>query len=401
MKKQPNRIFICHAKEDQAKAFEIYDRLKQAGYRPWMEKKDLLPGQKWKIEIPRALKSARFVVILFSKHSFKTGYVQREFKLALDTLTEMPEGKLFIIPGRLEDCEIPEAFADIHYCDLFEEEGFDLVLRTIRSQLDEAPSRGAAGDQSPEKIGLSLKEHREFQELREQIEAQQKQLEALTGERQKQVESKKASRSSQEVEELREQLAAREKELAALKKAHKKPAAQPEPVPAPNKSKMPPTFRSTAMASLSDEAVQQMLKKFHFYDSYENKSGKGFANTYERNGEVVIDRASGLIWQQSGSQEYMNYAKSQEYIKKLNDQGFAGYKDWRLPTLEEGMSLMEPQKQSNDLYIDPVFDGKQRWIWTADRHSAERAWNVLFYDGNCSHFLVGSYGYVRAVRSGH
>jgi len=40
----------------------------------------------------------------------------------------------------------------------------------------------------------------------------------------------------------------------------------------------------------------------------------------------------------------MTYEKVQAYIAQLNRANFGGYSDWRLPTLEEAMCLMEPIK---------------------------------------------------------
>lgn len=106
------------------------------------------------------------------------------------------------------------------------------------------------------------------------------------------------------------------------------------------------------------------------------------------------------MWQQSGSSEYMNYANAEKHIRDLNAKRFAGYSNSRLPTLEEAMSLMEPKKHGN-LYIDPLFDQKQTWIWTADKESAGVAGVVYFYDGFCFHYPVDIYGsFVRAVRGG-
>ena len=94
----------------------------------------------------------------------------------------------------------------------------------------------------------------------------------------------------------------------------------------------------------------------------------------------------------------MRFEEAQDYIDQLNQQKYAGSSDWRLPTLEEAMSLMEPEQKNADLYIDPVFDKTQRWIWTADKMSASLAWVVNFSGGLCSssHVLDGTF--VRAVR---
>jgi len=89
-------------------------------------------------------------------------------------------------------------------------------------------------------------------------------------------------------------------------------------------------------------------------------------NQFERLGEAVLDHATGLMWQQAGSPKALTYAETQEYIKSLNEQKFAGYDDWRLPTVEELASLVEPERQANDLYINPMFDKTQTWVWSAD-----------------------------------
>jgi len=127
-------------------------------------------------------------------------------------------------------------------------------------------------------------------------------------------------------------------------------------------------------------------------------------NNYKERDEAVIDHATGLMWQKSGSEDRMVYGQTEEYVKKLNRQKFAGHDDWRLPTIPELMSLLEPEKQSNKLYIDPVFDSKQTWCWSADRppageSSSESAWYVYFNDGYVGWDVLLSHLYVRVVRS--
>lgn len=115
-----------------------------------------------------------------------------------------------------------------------------------------------------------------------------------------------------------------------------------------------------------------------------------------KGGKVVYDHASSLMWQQSGSTKEMEYKNAKAYVEALNSQNFAGYSDWRLPTLEEAMSLMKPTKNTDALYIDPLFDKQQNWIWTSDTYSASRAWVVDFYFGYC---YYGAFSYNDAVRA--
>ena len=130
-------------------------------------------------------------------------------------------------------------------------------------------------------------------------------------------------------------------------------------------------------------------------------------NRFEEQGEVIFDEATGLMWQKAGSMNSMTYTEAWEYVRRLNlAGGFAGYKGWRLPTVEELLSLIEPQRQSNDQYINPVFDATQIWVWSMDirqikdEDSAESAWEVDFYVGSVGWSYFYYTRYVRCVRSG-
>jgi len=149
--------------------------------------------------------------------------------------------------------------------------------------------------------------------------------------------------------------------------------------------------------TLSEEDIKDMLAKFDFFDRSRNRYGN-FENVFvERGDGTVTDRATGLMWQQSGSDNYMSYEKCRNYIGELSRKRFAGYTDWRLPTIEELASLIENEEMNGDLYTAPMFDEKQRWCWSADKRESEGAWAVSFSSGDVG-WGVHS-GYVRAVRS--
>lgn len=161
---------------------------------------------------------------------------------------------------------------------------------------------------------------------------------------------------------------------------------------------------------LGEDDAKSMLKKHNFFDRYKNETGD-FANEYELkviNGDkMVIDNATGLMWHQSGSSDNMKWNEAKDWVRQLNRRGYTGYYDWRLPTVEEGASLLESSKRNDDLYIDPVFD-KELWaVWTGDRCGSHRAWVIYFGDGGL-YSIIGcvnwdgfaSLYYVRPVRSG-
>jgi len=127
---------------------------------------------------------------------------------------------------------------------------------------------------------------------------------------------------------------------------------------------------------------------------HEKKFNQGFfghstiSHDYEENiiddDNIVIDHATGLMWHQSGSFKNISWKSAKRWVIKLNENGYAGFTDWRLPTLEEAVSLLEPSAKNGNQFIDPAFDKTQSSVWTCDSNisnsslSLDRAWSVNF-----------------------
>lgn len=134
------RIFLAHASEDKEAVTHLHQRLKERGFEPWLDKVDLLPGQNWRAEIPRAIKTSDVFIACLSQQSIqKQGYIQREFRMALNAMADRPPGQIFLIPVRFDDCQIPELrqeeyginLADYQWVDLFEPDGLDRLVKSI------------------------------------------------------------------------------------------------------------------------------------------------------------------------------------------------------------------------------------------------------------------------------
>lgn len=135
--RRPLTVFLCHARGDKVKAREMYDTLRRCQIQPWLDVEDLLPGQDWQSEIPSALARSDSIIILLSKGSVtKEGFFQKEIKFALDRALEMPEGRIFLIPARLQDCNVPPSLQRYQWVDLFEKEGQERLLRSLQAQAD-------------------------------------------------------------------------------------------------------------------------------------------------------------------------------------------------------------------------------------------------------------------------
>jgi tetratricopeptide (TPR) repeat protein len=132
------RVFLCHAKEDKPTVRDLYKRLTAAGLDVWLDEMNLLPGQDWELEITKAVHSSHIVIICLSPLSVKKdGYVQTEIRRALDAAERKPEGSIFLIPVRLEECIVPLRLHRWQWVDLFSTEGYEKLLAAIRARSDE------------------------------------------------------------------------------------------------------------------------------------------------------------------------------------------------------------------------------------------------------------------------
>ncbi|MFI9828206.1 toll/interleukin-1 receptor domain-containing protein [Streptomyces sp. NPDC051913] len=126
------KIFLCHSSGDKEDVRRLRRQLLSAGFQPWLDEEDILPGQDWDREIRRAIRASDLVLVCLSRASVtKTGYVQKEIGLVLDFADHQPEGTIYVIPARLEDCEVPERLQRWHRVDLFTEDGFGRLLRSL------------------------------------------------------------------------------------------------------------------------------------------------------------------------------------------------------------------------------------------------------------------------------
>jgi hypothetical protein len=130
----PRTVFVSYAREDETRAREVYKRLLNSGYKPWMDKEDLVPGEAWDPAIKRAVRNSDFLVLCLSAKSVaKRGYLQREFKLALDLSQEMLSTDIYLIPVRLDQCQPPDELSHLQWVDIFRPDGWNRLLAALET----------------------------------------------------------------------------------------------------------------------------------------------------------------------------------------------------------------------------------------------------------------------------
>jgi len=161
----------------------------------------------------------------------------------------------------------------------------------------------------------------------------------------------------------------------------------------------------------SEEQLKKIIIKNGFYDCNINKN-RTFHNNFESkilsNDSVVIDNVTELMWHQYGSVNYMELSAAVNWIDSLNKKGYAGFRDWRLPTVSEGASLIQSKKSYRimGIYMDKMFSKFQEWIWTGDRSEPNHFWCIDFNSGSVylnyvafDNINLNMNGFVKPVRN--
>ncbi|MCD4780963.1 MAG: SUMF1/EgtB/PvdO family nonheme iron enzyme, partial [Candidatus Omnitrophica bacterium] len=129
----PLRIFLCHSSGDKPEVRNLYHRLSSDGFDPWLDEEKFWAGQEWEPRIAKTVQTSDVVIVCLSLKAInKAGYVQKEIKYVLDEAEKQPEGTIFIIPLKLEECDVPERLQRWHWVNLFEKKGYERLLSSLR-----------------------------------------------------------------------------------------------------------------------------------------------------------------------------------------------------------------------------------------------------------------------------
>jgi hypothetical protein len=150
----------------------------------------------------------------------------------------------------------------------------------------------------------------------------------------------------------------------------------------------------------SEEQVAELTRKGGYFDTKRNPDGI-LTNYLVDNGDgrTVTDLATGLMWDRYGC-DIANIKRVRNHVEEMNRTEYGGHSDWRMPTIDEAMSLMEPHANSKGLHLHPCFSQEQPFIFSADQRRPGGYWFVDYKQGAAfwaSGTIPGGFG--RACRS--
>ena len=108
---------------------------------------------------------------------------------------------------------------------------------------------------------------------------------------------------------------------------------------------------------------------------------------------TITDTKTQLMWMKQESYQqtghWLTWFESYEFIKKANEDGFANYFDWQMPTLKDLKTLHEPHKTNSQqvgremkIHIDPIFAKQGSGVWWAlEANGHFNAFGIEFNSG--------------------
>jgi hypothetical protein len=155
------------------------------------------------------------------------------------------------------------------------------------------------------------------------------------------------------------------------------------------------TMLPSEPAEMSEEDVAALVRQYNFADQERNPNGD-FAKSMVDNGDglTVTDLATGLMWQRGGV-DIMSHRSMRREVARINAEGFAGYSDWRLPSMAEALSLLEPEKLANNQYLHRCFSGEQPFVFVDAVRKPGGQWFVDYKQGRAfwsSGTIPGGFG---------
>ena len=129
-------VFLVHAHSDREVVHKLYTRLIKDGIHAWLDAENLQPGQDWQNEIRKAILQSDVILVCLSRGFDKQqGYRHEELKIALEKAKLLIGDEIFIIPVRLEECDMPESLRHLHRVDLFKPGGYKKLVSALRGRV--------------------------------------------------------------------------------------------------------------------------------------------------------------------------------------------------------------------------------------------------------------------------
>lgn len=124
-------VFICYSRKDKKFVDRLYEAIKRAGKRSWLDVRSIPLLAKWKAEIETGIEAAEHFIFILSPDSVASKECQRELEYALSLRKRLVPVRYRNVP----DAEVPSALGEIQHIPV-QDDDFDTAFKGLLAALD-------------------------------------------------------------------------------------------------------------------------------------------------------------------------------------------------------------------------------------------------------------------------
>jgi len=126
--RKPKSVFLIYSRKDLPIAKELSAFLSDAGYAPWLDVEQLVPGQVWRQAIVRAIQDSGVAIALLSENLSSSRESQAELMAAMKVLSAKDRETFPVLPVRLDNSEVPKDLAHVQWVNWNDPEAKSQIL---------------------------------------------------------------------------------------------------------------------------------------------------------------------------------------------------------------------------------------------------------------------------------
>lgn len=144
-------------------------------------------------------------------------------------------------------------------------------------------------------------------------------------------------------------------------------------------------------------------KYYDFFDYSKLDASGSLLAANNSNHSCVQDNHSGLIWEvktlANMDNEY-TFDEIPAYIQQINQDNFCGHSDWRLPTVDELITLVDYSASSPSIKTEYFPNNNSKGYWASSSNSSDNHDSWAVYTGGAAMRTLESFNFnVRLVRT--
>ena len=156
IERSPTGVFLSHSSLDKPFVTRLAIDLLKSGIPVWLDKWEMDTGDSLLGSIVDGISDSTRLILVLSKNSIESSWVEREIMIALEK--EERAGGTFLLPARLDECEIPHRISGRLYADFRDPNSYYETLDRLTTTLIQSGADNLVPNPENELIAIEIRD---------------------------------------------------------------------------------------------------------------------------------------------------------------------------------------------------------------------------------------------------